>query len=124
MGMWDSVTSSASSIFGYVGDAANSLGKWAQNNPGGATILGAGIGAAGNYLTQKSSDSAAAKREEDKFNRENARYDQLHQVADVKWGDPVMDAGSVAGGAPLTSGGLLSKMQQTQADYTKKNQAV
>lgn len=120
MGLWDSVTSSAGSIFGYVGDAANKLGSWAQNNQGGAMILGSTIGAAGNYYTEKSKSSAAAKLAKDQFNRENDRYDQLHQVADVKWSDPTMDSGSVAGNAPLTNQGLLSQMQQTNPNYNIK----
>ena len=124
MGLWDSITSSASSVFGYIGSAANSLGKWSQDNPGGAIILGSTIGAGAQYITQKSADKAAAKREKEQFDRENKRYDELHQVADLQWQDPTMDAGTLAGNAPLTNDGLLSSMQQIPVDYNQKKTGV
>ena len=111
-GLFDSIYNAGSSVFGTIGSAANSLGKWSQENYGGAMILGTTIGAAGNYITQKSADKAAAKREKEQFDRENKRYDELHQVADLQWQDPTMDPGSIAGNAPLTSNGLLTQMQQ------------
>ena len=108
------------SVFGGIGDAASALGGWSQKNYGGAMILGATIGAAGNYISQKSKE----KHEEKQFKRENDRYDELHQVADVQWSDPVMNAGSLSGNAPLTNDGLLSTMQQTPTDYNKKKAGV
>ena len=124
MGLWDSITSSASSIFGGIGDAANTLGSWAKENQGGALIIGSTIGAAGQYITQKQADKAAAKREKDQFNRESKRYDELHQVADLQWQDPTMDTGTLAGNAPLTNDGLLTQMQQNQDEYQKKLKGV
>ena len=123
MGLWDSITSSASSIFGGVGDAANTLGSWAKENQGGALIIGSTIGAAGQYITQKQSDKSAAKRERDQFNRESARYDKLHEVEPLDF-DVTTDAGTLNGNAPVTSGGLLAQMQQNPADYTKKTTGV
>ena len=123
-GWFDSIYNAGSSVFGAIGSAANSLGKWSQENYGGAMILGTTIGAAGNYITQKSADKAAAKREKEQFDRENKRYDELHQVADLQWQDPTMDAGTLAGNAPLTNDGLLSTMQQNPTDYTKKKAEV
>ena len=123
MGLWDSITSSASSIFGGVGDAANTLGTWAKENQGGALIIGSTIGAAGQYITQKQADKEAAKRERDQFNRESARYDQLHEVEPLNF-EVSTDAGYVNGNAPLTNGGLLTQMQQNPTDYTKKTMGV
>ena len=123
MGLWDSITSSASSIFGGIGDAANTLGSWAKENQGGALIIGSTIGAAGQYITQKQSDKSAAKRERDQFNRESERYDQLHEVAPLNF-EVATDAGTLNGNAPLTSGGLLAQMQQNPTDYTKKTTGV
>ena len=122
--VFDSIYNAGANVFGSIGSAANSLGKWSQDNYGGAMILGASIGAAGNYITQKSADKAAAKREKERFDRENKRYDELHQVADLQWQDPTMDAGTLAGNAPLTNDGLLSTMQQNPTDYTKKKAEV
>lgn len=122
--LFDSIYNAGANVFGYIGSAANSLGKWSRDNPGGAMILGTSIGAAGNYITQKSADKAAAKREKEQFDRENKRYDELHQVADLQWQDPTMDAGTLAGNAPLTNDGLLSTMQQNPTDYTKKKTGV
>ena len=119
-----SIYDAGASVFGGIGDAASSLGKWSQENYGGATILGATIGAAGNYITQKSADKAAEKREKERFKRENERYDELHQVADLQWQDPTMDAGTLAGNAPLTNDGLLSSMQQNPVDYNQKKTGV
>ena len=118
--VFDSIYNAGANVFGYIGSAANSLGKWSQDNPGGAMILGATIGAGAQYITQK----AAAKREKEQFDRENKRYDELHQVADLQWQDPTMDAGTLAGNAPLTNDGLLSTMQQNPTDYTKKKTGV
>ena len=123
-GWFDSIYNAGANVFGSIGSAANSLGKWSQENYGGAMILGTTIGAAGNYITQKSADKAAAKREKEQFDRENKRYDELHQVADLQWQDPTMDAGTLAGNAPLTNDGLLSTMQQNPTDYTKKKAEV
>ena len=123
MGLWDSITSSASSIFGGIGDAANTLGSWAKENQGGALIIGSTIGAAGQYITQKQSDKSAAKRERDQFNRESARYDQLHEVEPLNF-DVTTDAGTLNGNAPVTSNGLLTQMKQTPVYYTKKLQGV
>lgn len=119
-----SIYDAGASVFGSIGSAANELGKWSQDNPGGAMILGATIGAGAQYITQKSADKAAAKREKEQFDRENKRYDELHQVADLQWQDPTMDAGTLAGNAPLTNDGLLSTMQQNPTDYTKKKAEV
>ena len=121
---FDSIYDAGASVFGSIGSAANSLGKWSQDNPGGAMILGATIGAGAQYITQRSADKAAAKREKEQFDRENKRYDELHQVADLQWQDPTMDAGTLAGNAPLTNDGLLSTMQQNPTDYTKKKTGV
>ena len=123
MGLWDSITSSASSIFGGIGSAANTLGSWAKENQGGALIIGSTIGAAGQYITQKQSDKSAAKRERDQFNRESARYDQLHEVEPLNF-DVTTDAGTLNGNAPVTSGGLLAQMQQNPTDHTKKTTGV
>lgn len=123
MGLWDSITSSASSIFGGIGDAANTLGSWAKENQGGALIIGSTIGAAGQYITQKQSDKSAAKRERDQFNRDSARYDKLHEVEPLDF-DVTTDAGTLNGNAPVTSGGLLAQMQQNPTDYTKKTMGV
>lgn len=123
MGLWDSITSSASSIFGGIGDAANTLGSWAKDNEAGALIIGSTIGASGNYITQRQADKSAAKRERDQFNRESARYDELHRVDPLNF-EVSTDAGSVNGNAPLTSGGLLAQMQQNPTDYTKKTTGV
>lgn len=123
MGLWDSITSSASSIFGGVGDAANTLGTWAKENQGGALIIGSTIGATGQYITQKQADKAASRRERDQFNRESARYDELHRVDPLNF-EVSTDAGSVNGNAPLTNGGLLTQMQQNPTDYTKKTTGV
>lgn len=123
MGLWDSITSSASSVFGGIGSAANKLGGWAKDNEAGSLIIGSTIGAAGQYITQKQADKAAAKRERDQFNRESARYDQLHEVAPLNF-DVTMDAGSLNGSSPLTNDGLLSQMQQNPTDHTKKQQGV
>ena len=122
-GLWDSITGTASSIFGGIGSAANTLGTWAKENQGGALILGSTIGAAGNYLTQRQADKSAARRERDQFNRESARYDELHKVDPLNF-DVSTDAGSVNGNAPLTNGGLLTQMQQNPTDHTKKQQGV
>ena len=111
MGMFDSISEAASDIFGGIGSAANALGDWAKANETGALLIGGVANAGAKYMTQKSADAAAAKREKDQFNRESKRYDELHQVADLKWQDPTMDAGSVAGNAPLTNDGLLTQMQ-------------
>lgn len=123
MGLWDSITSSASSVFGGIGSAANKLGGWAKDNEAGALIVGSTIGATGQYITQKQADKAAAKRERDQFNRESARYDQLHEVAPLNF-EVATDAGTLNGNAPLTSGGLLAQMQQNPTDYTKKTTGV
>ena len=123
MGLWDSITSSASSVFSWAGDSANKLGTWAKENQGGALIIGSTIGAAGQYITQKQSDKSAAKRERDQFNRESERYDQLHEVAPLNF-EVATDAGTLNGNAPLTSGGLLAQMQQNPTDYTKKTTGV
>lgn len=123
MGLWDSITSSASSVFDWVGDSANDLGTWAKENQGGALIVGSTIGAAGKYMTQRQADKSAARRERDQFNRESARYDQLHEVDPLDF-DVTMDAGSLNGSSPLTNDGLLSQMQQNPTDYTKKQQGV
>lgn len=122
-GLWDSITGTASSIFGGIGSATNTLGTWAKENQGGALILGSTIGAAGNYMTQRQADKSAARRERDQFNRESARYDELHKVDPLNF-DVSTDAGSVNGNAPLTNGGLLSQMQQNPTDHTKKQQGV
>ena len=122
-GLWDSITSSASSVFGWIGSAANKLGGWAKDNEAGALIIGSTIGATGQYITQKQADKAAAKRERDQFNRESARYDQLHEVEPLDF-DVTTDAGTLNGNAPLTSGGLLAQMQQNPTDYTKKTTGV
>ena len=119
-----SIYDAGASVFGSIGSAANELGRWSQDNPGGAMILGATIGAGAQYITQRSADKAAAKREKEQFDRENKRYDELHQVADLQWQDPTMDAGTLAGNAPLTNDGLLSTMQQNPTDYTKKKAEV
>ena len=121
---FDSIYDAGASVFGAIGSAANSLGKWSQDNPGGAMILGSTIGAGAQYITQKSADKAAAKREKEQFDRENKRYDELHQVADLQWQDPTMDAGTLAGNAPLTNDGLLSSMQQNPVDYNQKKPGV
>ena len=118
--VFDSIYNAGANVFGYIGSAANSLGKWSQDNPGGAMILGATIGAGAQYIKQKSADKAAAKREKEQFDRENKRYDELHQVADLQWQDPTMDAGTLAGNAPLTNDGLLSTMQQNPDEYNKQ----
>ena len=123
MGLWDSITSSASTIFGGIGDAANTLGSWAKDNEAGALIIGSTIGASGNYITQRQADKSAAKRERDQFNRESARYDELHRVDPLNF-EVSTDAGSVNGNAPLTNGGLLTQMQQNPTDYTKKTTGV
>ena len=123
MGLWDSITDSASSIFGGIGDAANKFGGWAKDNEAGALIIGSTIGAAGQYITQKQSDKSAAKRERDQFNRESARYDKLHEVEPLNF-DVTTDAGTINGNAPVTSGGLLAQMQQNPTDYTKKTTGV
>ena len=123
MGLWDSINSSASSIFGGIGSAANKLGGWAKDNEAGALIIGSTIGAAGQYITQKQSDKSAAKRERDQFNRESERYDQLHEVAPLNF-EVATDAGTLNGNAPLTSGGLLAQMQQNPTDDTKKTTGV
>lgn len=123
MGLWDSITDSASSIFGGIGDSANKFGRWAKDNEAGALIIGSTIGATGQYITQTQADKAAAKRERDQFNRESARYDQLHEVEPLNF-EVSTDAGSVNGNAPLTNGGLLTQMQQNPADYTKKTTGV
>lgn len=123
-GWFDSIYNAGANVFGSIGSAANSLGRWSQYNPGGAMILGATIGAGAQYITQRSADKAAAKREKEQFDRENKRYDELHQVADLQWQDPTMDAGTLAGNAPLTNDGLLSTMQQNPTDYTKKKAEV
>ena len=121
---FDSIYNAGASVFGEIGSAANSLGKWSQDNPGGAMILGATIGAGAQYITQRSADKAAAKREKEQFDRENKRYDELHQVADLQWQDPTMYAGTLAGNAPLTNDGLLSSMQNNPVDYNQKKLGV
>ena len=121
--LWDSITGSASSIFGGIGSAANTLGGWAKDNEAGALIIGSTIGAAGQYITQKQADKAAAKREREQFNRESARYDELHRVDPLNF-EVSTDAGSVNGNAPLTNGGLLTQMQQNQDEYQKKLKGV
>ena len=123
MGLWDSITSSASSIFGGIGSAVNTLGTWAKENQGGALIIGSTIGAAGNYLSQQSADRATAKREKEQFKRESERYDELHRVDPLNF-EVSTDAGSVNGNAPLTYGGLLTQMQQNQDEYQKKLKGV
>ena len=123
MGLWDSITSSASSIFSGIGSAANELGDWAKTNQGGALIIGSTIGAAGQYITQKQADKAASRRELDQFNRESARYDELHRVDPLNF-EVSTYAGSVNGNAPLTNGGLLNQMQQNQDEYQKKLKGV
>lgn len=123
MGLWDSITSSASSIFSGIGSAANELGDWAKTNQGGALIIGSTIGATGQYITQKQADKAASRRERDQFNRESARYDELHRVDPLNF-EVSTDAGSVNGNAPLTYGGLLTQMQQNQDEYQKKLKGV
>ena len=122
-GLWDSITSSASSVFGGIGSAANTLGTWAKENQGGALIIGSTIGATGQYITQKQADKAASRRERDQFNRESARYDELHRVDPLNF-EVSTDAGSVNGNAPLTNGGLLTQMQQNQDEYQKKLKGV
>ena len=97
MGMFDSISEAASDIFGGIGSAANALGDWAKANETGALLIGGVASAGAKYMTQKSADAAAAKREKDAFRREAQRYDELHQVADLKWQDPTMDAGTLAG---------------------------
>ena len=124
MGMFDSISEAASDIFGGIGSAANALGDWAKANETGALLIGGGMSAGAKYMTQKSADAAAAKREKDQFNRESKRYDELHQVADLQWQDQTMDTGTLAGNAPLTNDGLLSTMQQNPTDYTKKKAEV
>ena len=111
MELWDSITSAAGDIFGGIGTAANKLGGWAKENESGALLIGGVVEAGAKYMTQKSADAAAAKREKDQFNRESKRYDELHQVADLQWQDPTMDTGTLAGNAPLTNDGLLTQMQ-------------
>ena len=123
MGLWDSITSSASSVFSWAGDSVNKLGKWAKENEGGALIIGSTIGAAGNYMTQRQADKSAARRERDQFNRESARYDELHRVDPLNF-EVSTDAGSVNGNAPLTNDGLLTQMQQNQDEYQKKLKGV
>lgn len=122
-GLWNSIKSSASSVFDWVGDSANDLGTWAKENQGGALIIGSTIGAAGQYITQKQADKAASRRERDQFNRESARYDELHRVDPLNF-EVSTDAGSVNGNAPLTYGGLLTQMQQNQDEYQKKLKGV
>ena len=119
-GWFDSIYNAGASVFGAIGSAADSLGKWSQENYGGAMILGTTIGAGAQYITQRSADKAAAKREKEQFDRENKRYDELHQVADLQWQDPTMDAGTLAGNAPLTNDGLLSTMKQNPDEYNKQ----
>ena len=121
---WDTITGAASSVFGTVGSAANALGGWAKDNPGGALILGSGINATGQYISGRAADKAAAKREKDAFNRESKRYDELHQTISTDFGDPIMDPGSLAGNAPLTNDGLLSSMQNNPVDYNQKKLGV
>lgn len=121
---WDTITGAASSVFGPVGSAANALGGWAKDNPGGALILGSGISATGQYIAGRAADKAAAKREKDAFNRESKRYDELHQTVSTDFGDPIMDPGSLAGNAPLTNDGLLSSMQNNPVDYNQKKLGV
>lgn len=111
MGMFDSISEAASDIFGGIGSAADALGDWAKANETGALLIGGVANAGAKYMTQKSADAAAAKREKDQFNRESKRYDELHQVADLQWQDPTMDTGTLAGNAPLTNDGLLTQMQ-------------
>lgn len=121
---WDTITGAASTVFGGIGSAANALGGWAKDNPGGALILGSGISATGQYISGRAADKAAAKREKDAFNRESKRYDELHQTVNTDFGDPIMDPGSLAGNAPLTNDGLLSNMQQQPDEYNKKKAGV
>ena len=121
---WDTITGAASTVFGGIGTAANALGGWAKDNPGGALILGSGISATGQYIAGRAADKSAAKREKDAFNRESTRYDELHQTISTDFGDPIMDPGSLAGNAPLTSNGLLTNMQQTGVDDSKKRPGV
>lgn len=123
-GWFGSIYDAGASVFGEIGSAANSLGKWSQDNPGGAFILGSGINATGQYISGRAADKAAAKREKDAFNRESKRYDELHQTVNTDFGDPIMDPGSLAGNAPLTSDGLLSNMQQQPDEYNKKKAGV
>ena len=121
---WDTITGAASTVFGGIGTAANTLGGWAKDNPGGALILGSGISATGQYIAGRASDKSAAKREKDAFNRESKRYDELHQTVNTDFGDPIMDPGTLAGNAPLTNEGLLTNMQQTNPDNNKNKLAV
>ena len=121
---WDTITGAASTVFGGIGTAANALGGWAKDNPGGALILGSGISATGQYIAGHASDKSAAKREKDAFNRESKRFDELHQTISTDFGDPIMDPGSLAGNAPLTNEGLLTNMQQTNPDNNKNKLAV
>lgn len=121
---WDTITGAASTVFGGIGTAANALGGWAKDNPGGALILGSGISATGQYISGRAADKAAAKREKDAFNRESKRYDELHQTVNTDFGDPIMDPGSLAGNAPLTNDGLLSSMQNNPVDYNQKKLGV
>ena len=121
---WDTITGAASTVFGGIGSAANALGGWAKDNPGGALILGSGISATGQYISGRAADKAAAKREKDAFNRESKRYDELHQTVNTDFGDPIMDPGSLAGNAPLTNDGLLSSMQNNPVDYNQKKLGV
>ena len=121
---WDTITGAVSTVFGGIGTAANALGGWAKDNPGGAFILGSGISATGQYISGRAADKAAAKREKDAFNRESKRYDELHQTVNTDFGDPIMDPGSLAGNAPLTNDGLLSSMQNNPVDYNQKKLGV
>ena len=121
---WDTITGAAYTVFGGIGTAANALGGWAKDNPGGAFILGSGISATGQYISGRAADKAAAKREKDAFNRESKRYDELHQTVNTDFGDPIMDPGSLAGNAPLTNDGLLSSMQNNPVDYNQKKLGV
>ena len=121
---WDTITGAASTVFGGIGTAANTLGGWAKDNPGGALILGSGISATGQYIAGRAADKSAAKREKDAFNRESTRYDELHQTISTDFGDPIMDPGSLAGNAPLTNEGLLTNMQQANPDNNKNKLAV
>ena len=121
---WDTITGAASTVFGGIGTAANALGGWAKDNPGGALILGSGISATGQYISGRAADKAAAKREKDAFNRESKRYDELHQTISTDFGDPIMEPGTLAGNAPLTNDGLLTNMQQANPADNKKKLGV
>lgn len=105
----DFADKAVSSVVGGI----NSVGSWAQKNPGGASLLGSVLVAGGSYMENRNNIKAQEKAQQKEWDRQDSLYNAPINTTPLNFQVSTGLTGNsdMLGNGALTGNGVLSNLR-------------